>query len=46
MGQCNAQTDRTLPGVVPDQSVARLSKTCTTKKEEPPSHPTLRGLEP
>ena len=36
MGQCNAQTDRTLPGVVPDQSTARLSKTCTTTKEEPP----------
>jgi hypothetical protein len=45
MGQCNAQTDRTLPGVVPDQSTARLSKTCTTTKQEPPSHPTLRGLD-
>ena len=45
MGQCNAQTDRTLPSEVSDQSTARLSKTCTTTKEEPPSHPTLRGLD-
>src|SRR5262249_7934921 len=45
MGQCNAQTDRTLPGVVPDQSTARLSKPCTTTKEHPPSPITLRGLD-
>jgi hypothetical protein len=45
MRQCNAQTNRTLSGVVPDQSSARLSRTCTTTKEEPPSSPTLRGLD-
>jgi hypothetical protein len=45
MCQCNAQTSRTLPGVVSDGSTARLSRTCTTTKEEPPSHPTLRGLD-
>jgi len=42
MGQCNAQTNRTL---VSDQSTARLPRTYTTTKEEPPSHPTLRGLD-
>jgi hypothetical protein len=45
MGQGNAQTNRTLSGVVPDQSIARLPRTCTTTKEEPPSYPTLRGLD-
>jgi len=44
MGQCNAQTNSTLSGVVPEQSTARLSRTCTTTKEEP-SYPTLRGLD-
>jgi hypothetical protein len=45
MGRGNAQTNRTLSGVVPNQSTARLARTCTTTKEEPPSHPTLRGLD-
>jgi hypothetical protein len=45
MGHGNAQTNRTLSGVVPDQSTARLTRTCTTTKKEPPSHPTLRGLD-
>ena len=45
MGQCNAQRNRTLSGVVPDDSTARLSRTCSTTKEEPPSYPKLRGLD-
>jgi hypothetical protein len=45
MGQCNAQTNRTLSGVVSDESTARLPRTCTTTKEEQPSHPPLRGLD-
>ena len=45
MGQCNAQTNRTLPSAVSDKSTARLSKPCTTTKEHPPSHITLRGLD-
>jgi hypothetical protein len=45
MGHGNAQTNRTLSGVVRDQSAARLPRNCTTTKEEPPSDPTLRGLE-
>jgi hypothetical protein len=43
MGQCNA-TNRTLPRVA-DESTARISRTCTKAEEEPPSHPTLRGLD-
>jgi len=42
MGQCNAQTNRTLSDVVPDQSTARLPKAC---KKESPSFPRLRGLD-
>jgi len=42
MSQCNAQTNRTLSDVVPDQSTARLPKAC---KEESPSSPTLLGLD-
>src|SRR5262249_2346583 len=45
MDQCNAQTNRTLPSAVSDKSTARLSKPCTTTKEHPPSHITLRGLD-
>src|SRR5262249_47046254 len=45
MGQCNAQTNRTLPSAVSDKSTARLSKPCTTTKKHPPSHITLRGLD-
>ena len=48
MDQCNAQTNFS-PSVVPtliiNQSTARLSRTCTTTQTEPPSQPTLRGLE-
>ena len=45
MDQCNAQTNRTLSSAVSDKSTARLSKPCTTTKEHPPSHTTLRGLD-
>ena len=45
MGQCNAERSRTLSGVVPEDSTARLSRTCSTTKEEPPSYPKLRGLD-
>ena len=45
MDQCNAQTNRTLPSAVSDKGTARLSKPCTTTKEHPPSHTTLRGLD-
>lgn len=45
MGQGNTQTNRTMSGVVPDQSTARLPRTCTTTKQEQPSYPKLRGLD-
>jgi len=45
MDQSNAQANRTLPSAVSDKSTARLSKPCTTTKEHPPSHTTLRGLD-
>jgi hypothetical protein len=45
MDQCNAQTNHTLSGVVPDQGTVRLSRTCTTTKKEPQPYPKLRGLD-
>jgi hypothetical protein len=45
MGQCKAQTSRTLPGVVRDQSIPEASRTCTATKEQPPSYAKLRGLD-
>jgi len=45
MGQCNAQTNTALSGMVSVQSTAQLSRICTTTKEEPPSYPKLRGLD-
>ena len=45
MGQGNAQTNRTMSGVVSDQSTARLPRTCTTTKQKQPSYPKLRGLD-